>query len=157
MKIILPLLLTLLLLNCSDDSIVYTDKPISQYNGVSSWDEKGKKVDEVDNDWTPECYEIAGFGDNHCCFYSIYPLPATDTLNIRIGSIINGEYKIWLAINDSTRVEEIFNDYLQEGDFTLQIPFTDNLYRDVVYRLFVESKDTSNNQTQIHFGDVIWK
>ena len=157
MKIIIPILLTILIFSCSDDSIVYTDKPISQYEGVSTWGEDGIKISEVDNDWTPECFEIAGFGDSHICFYSIYPLPASDTINVKIASRVNGSYKIWLALNDTTMVVELFDSHLESGDFTLKIPFTEELHKDVVYRLFVQSTDTSSNETQIHFGDVVWK
>lgn len=147
-----------LILSCSDDKITYSNTPRSQYSGVSEYDSLGNKLRQVDNDWEPRCYEVVKFGEHHLCFYPIYPLPAVDTLRIGIASAIVGYYKIWLALNDSTVSMTLLNEKKQVGAFSLVIPFDDQkLYRDVVYRLFVESTDSATNQTQIHFGDVIWK
>jgi hypothetical protein len=152
------LFIVIILISCSDDKVVDSNTPKSQYSGVSEYDSLSNKIMQVDNDWEPECYEVVSFGKHHFCFYSTYPLPAIDTLTLWIGSAINGNFNIWLALNDSTVTLPILNEVKQVGDFELKIPFDDNkLHRNLVYRLFVESTDFETNQTQIHFGDVIWK
>lgn len=151
-------LLIAFVVSCSDDKIADFDTPRSQYSGVSEYDSLSNKIMQVDNDWEPECYEIVSFGKHHFCFYSTYPLPAIDTLTLWIGSAINGNYNIWLALNDSTVALPLMNENQQVGDFELKIPFdAKRLHRNLVYRLFIESTDLVTDQTQIHFGDVIWK
>ena len=161
MKTINFILLTTIIafaISCSDDKIADFDTPRSQYSGVSEYDSQSKKIKQVDNDWEPECYEIVGFGNHHFCFYATYPLPANDTLKLWIASGIVGNYKIWLALNDSTVALPLIDEKKTIGDFVLKIPFDEEkLHRNLVYRLFVESTDSVTNKTQIHFGDVIWK
>jgi hypothetical protein len=144
--------------SCSDDKIADFDTLRSQYSGVSEYDSLARKLNQVDTDWEPECYKIPGFGKNHFCFYAAYPLPATDTLTLWLASAIEGNYKIWLALNDSTVAVALLDEVKPMGDFKLKIPFdNEKLHRNLVYRLFVESTDSKTNQTQIRFGDVIWK
>ena len=149
--------LFVLIISCSDDKIADFETPRSQYTGVSEYDSQGNKIRQVDSDWHPRCYEVLSFDGNHFCFFNTYPLPAIDTLTLGIGSAIVGNYKIWLAINDSTSVMSILDEKKSIGGFELKIPFDkDKLHRNVVYRLFVETTDSLTNETQIHFGDVIW-
>ncbi len=157
-KLIFLIPLIAFAISCSDDKVVDIDTPRSQYSGVSEYDSLTKKIKQVDTDWEPECYEVVSFGKHHFCFYAIYPLPATDTLTLWIGSAIKGNYNIWLALNDTTVSLPLMNESKQVGDFVLKIPFdAEKLERNLVYRLFVESTDFETKQTQIHFGDVIWK
>lgn len=157
LNLIFLVLLITIALSCSDDIIADFDTPRSQYSGVSEFDSQGKRIKQVDTDWEPECYEIPGFGKSHFCFYAAYPLPATDTLTIWIASAIVGNYKMWLALNDSTIAMPLIDEKKGIGDFKLKIPFDEEkLHRNLVYRLFVESTDSTTNKTQIHFGDVIW-
>lgn len=147
-----------LAISCSDDKIVNSNTPLSQYSGVNEYDENGSKTKEVDNDWQPECYQIPNFGENHICFYATYPLPATDTLTLWLASAIQGRYKIWLALNDSTIALDLLDKVQPIGDIKIKIPFDeDKLHKNIVYRVFVESTDLKTNKTQLHFGDVIWK
>jgi|GEM_PF-1460547 hypothetical protein len=146
------------MISCSDDKIADFDTLRSQYSGVNEYDSLGRKIYEVDNDWQPECYKIPSFGGNHFCFYATYPLPATDTLTLWLASAIEGNYKVWLALNDSTVALALLDEVKPMGDFKLKIPYDNQkLHKNLVYRLFVESTDFKTNQTQKRFGDVIWK
>lgn len=156
-KYITLIILLIMILSCSDDKIVDSNTPISQYSGVNEYDENGSKTKEVDNDWQPECYKIPSFGENHFCIYAVYPLPATDTLTLWVASAIEGNYMIWLALNDTTVSLNLIDELKPFGDFKLKIPFqSQTLRRNLVYRLFIESTDPKTNQTQIRFGDIIW-
>ncbi|PKL78347.1 MAG: hypothetical protein CVV25_11845 [Ignavibacteriae bacterium HGW-Ignavibacteriae-4] len=157
LNLIFLVLLITTALSCSDDKIADFDTLRSQYSGVSEFDSQGKRIKQVDTDWEPECYEISGFGKSHFCFYATYPLPATDTLTIWIASAIVGNYKMWLSLNDTTIAMPLIDEKKGIGDFKLKIPFVEErLHRNLVYRLFVESTDSTTKKTQIHFGDVIW-
>lgn len=143
---------------CSDDSTNRNLVPFTDYEGTSTYDTNGVKIAEVDDDWTPECYEIISFGDSHICFYYAAPLPAIDTIRVRLACAFKGECKMWLALNDNTKEMELLDSNVVYGDLIVKIPFNkDKLYRNLVYRLFVETTDTSTNITQVHYGDVIWK
>ncbi len=146
-----------LLISCSDD-IGSSYEPPSDFSGVSTFNEKGEKIEEVDSDWHPECYEIVSFGDNHLCIFSAHPLPAIDTITLNLGSAINGEIKLWLALTEGIVEKEIYTGNI--GVQYEQIKFTfdeDILYRNVVYRLFIETTDTASGETKLYYGDVLWK
>lgn len=154
----LTILIFLFLFSCSDDSTNHKFIPFTEYEGTSTYDTNGVKIAEVDDDWTPECYDIPSFGKSHICFYYAAPLPAIDTIRLRIASAINGKCKMWLALSDNTKEMEVFDEYIPIGDLIVKIPYIENkLYRNLVYRLFIETTDTSTSKTQIHYGDVIWK
>jgi hypothetical protein len=146
-----------LLSSCSDD-VSNNSVPESDYYGVSEYNERGSKIADADNDWIPECYEIIAFEDNHICFFSIYPLPAADTITVFLTSIINGEINVWLSLTEETIEKNIYKGNIQETGKKIKISFDENLlYRNVVYRLFVETTDTATGETRLHYGDVLWK
>ncbi|MFN3195148.1 MAG: hypothetical protein ACE364_04270 [Chlorobiota bacterium] len=145
------------LFSCSDD-IQKIEGPYTEFSGVTTYDENGTKVNEVDSDWYPECYEIIGFEGNHLCFYATYPLPANDTITLDIASAINGEIKLWLSLTEGIVEKEVYSGHIREKVEKIKIPFDEeNLYRNVVYRLFVETKDTSNGESMLYYGDILWK
>lgn len=148
---------SLILSSCSDD-LSNNSIPESDYYGVSQYDERGSKIADDDYDWTPECYEIIAFEDNHICFFSIYPLPANDTITVSLTSVINGQVKLWLSLTEGTKVKDVYSGSLQKTGEKIKISYDENLlYRNVVYRLFVETTDTATGETRLHYGDVLWK
>jgi hypothetical protein len=75
-----------------------------------------------------------------------------------LGSAINGEIKLWLALTEGIVEKEIYTGNI--GVQYEQIKFTfdeDILYRNVVYRLFIETTDTASGETKLYYGDVLWK
>ena len=143
--------------SCSDD-IQKVEGPYSEFSGVSTFDENGFKIKEVDSDWYPECYEIISFGNDHLCFFGAYPLPATDTISLDFGSSIKGEIRLWLSLREGFVEKEIYTGNINEELESIKILFDENtLFRNVVYRLYVETTDTSNGEKRLYFGDVLWK
>ena len=143
--------------SCSDD-IQRVEGPYSEFSGVTTFDEDGFKIKEVDSDWYPECYEIISFDNNHLCFFGAYPLPAIDTISLDIASAINGKIRLWLSLREGIIEKEIYNGSINEKAESIKIPFDKNtIYRNVVYRLYVETTDTSNGEKRLYFGDVLWK
>lgn len=156
-KLLAIFLIVIFSYSCSDD-IQRVEGPYSEFSGVSTFDENGFKIKEVDSDWYPECYEIISFDNNHLCFFGAYPLPAIDTISLDIASAINGKIRLWLSLREGIIEKEIYNGSINEKAESIKIPFDENtLYRNVVYRLYVETTDTSNGEKRLYFGDVLWK